>query len=194
MSNYATKSDWKNAIGIDTSKFAKETDLVSLKSDIDDLDTDKLKTVPVDLCTLSNVVEDDVVKQTVYDELIKKVNAIQANDTTDLFKKTGCNTQIDEIEKKISDHGKYITAVKFSTAWSTMFHEILKQAKLATNNDLNDVEQRSIKNGRKIEKLQTFNFFFLGKTFFGDNVFQNMFVFQPTLSTLELCKVIQKPP
>ena len=80
------------------------------------MDTDKLKTVPVDLCTLSNVVEDDVVKQTVYDELIKKVNAIQANDTTDLFKKTGCNTQIDEIEKKISDHGKYITAVKFSTA------------------------------------------------------------------------------
>ena len=75
-----------------------------------------------------------------------------------------------------------------------MFHEILKQAKLATNNDLNDVEQRSIKNGRKIEKLQTFNFFFLGKTFFGDNVFQNMFVFQRTLSTLELYKVIQKPP
>ena len=190
MSNYATKSDWKNAIGIDTSKFAKETDLVSLKSDIDDLDTDKLKTVPVDLCKLSNVVENDVVKKIVYDELIKKVNAIQANDTTDLFN----NTQIDEIEKKISDHGKYTTTIKFSTAWSTMFDEILKQAKLATNNDLNDVEQRSIKNERKIEKLQTFNFFFLGKTFFGDNVFQNMFVFQPTLSTLELCEVIQKPP
>ena len=46
-----------------------------------------------------------------------------------------------------------------------MFHEILKQAKLATNNDLNDVEQCSIKNERKIEKLQTFNFFFLGKLF-----------------------------
>ena len=49
MSNYATKSDLKKATGADTSKFARKTDVVSLKSDIEKLDVDKLKTVPLDL-------------------------------------------------------------------------------------------------------------------------------------------------
>ena len=31
-SNYATKADLKNATGVDTSKFAKNVDLASLKS------------------------------------------------------------------------------------------------------------------------------------------------------------------
>ena len=41
-SNYATKADLKNAIGVDKSKvnFAKKVDLVSLKSEIDKLDND----------------------------------------------------------------------------------------------------------------------------------------------------------
>ena len=49
MSNYATKSDLKKAAGADTSKFARKTDVVSLKSDIEKLDVDKFKTVPLDL-------------------------------------------------------------------------------------------------------------------------------------------------
>ena len=49
MSNYATKSDLKKATGADTSKFARKTDVVSLKSDIEKLDVDKLKTGPLDL-------------------------------------------------------------------------------------------------------------------------------------------------
>ena len=44
LSNYATKADLKNATGIDTSKF--RVDLANLKSDVDKLDIDKLKTVP----------------------------------------------------------------------------------------------------------------------------------------------------
>ena len=36
--------------------------LKKLKSDVDKLDVDKLKTIPIDLKKLSNVVEDDVVK------------------------------------------------------------------------------------------------------------------------------------
>ena len=47
MANYATKSDLKNATGANISKFIKEVDLASLKSEIDDLDIDKLKTVSV---------------------------------------------------------------------------------------------------------------------------------------------------
>ena len=49
MSNYATKTDLKNATGVDTSRFAKKVDLANLKSNVDKLDTDKLKNVPTDL-------------------------------------------------------------------------------------------------------------------------------------------------
>ena len=35
LSNYATKSDLKNATGIDTSKLAAKSDLVSLKAEVD---------------------------------------------------------------------------------------------------------------------------------------------------------------
>ena len=40
------KADLQNATGFDTSSFAKRTDLVELKSDIDKLYIDKLKNVP----------------------------------------------------------------------------------------------------------------------------------------------------
>ena len=43
LSDYATKTDFKNATEIDTSSFAKKVDLASLKSDLDNLDIDKLK-------------------------------------------------------------------------------------------------------------------------------------------------------
>ena len=45
LSNYATKSDLKNETGVDTSKFAKNVDLASLKSNADKSDIDKLKNV-----------------------------------------------------------------------------------------------------------------------------------------------------
>ena len=37
LSNYATKTELKNATGTDTSSFAKNIDLASLKSDVDKL-------------------------------------------------------------------------------------------------------------------------------------------------------------
>ena len=40
LSNYATKSDLKNATRIDTSKLAAKSDSVSLKSEVDKLDID----------------------------------------------------------------------------------------------------------------------------------------------------------
>ena len=43
FSNYATKADLKNATGTDTSDFAKNTDLANIKSDVDNIDIDKLK-------------------------------------------------------------------------------------------------------------------------------------------------------
>ena len=43
LSNYATKADLKYATGVDSSDFAKKTDLANLKSDVDKLDIDKFK-------------------------------------------------------------------------------------------------------------------------------------------------------
>ena len=57
FSNYATKTDLKNATGIDTSSFAKKVDLASLKSNVDKLDIDKLKNVPTNLSSSKSKVE-----------------------------------------------------------------------------------------------------------------------------------------
>ena len=59
----------------------------------------KLETTLVDPIKLSNVVKNDV-KKTVHDELIKKVNAIQAIDTSDLFRKADNDTKIVDMKNK----------------------------------------------------------------------------------------------
>ena len=43
FSKYATKTNLKNATGIDISSFAKKVGLANLKSSVDNLDIDKLK-------------------------------------------------------------------------------------------------------------------------------------------------------
>ena len=45
LSNCATKADLKNAKDVYTLKSAKKDDLESLKSNVDELDTDKMKRV-----------------------------------------------------------------------------------------------------------------------------------------------------
>ena len=57
MSNYATKTDLKNATEIDTSSFAKKVNLASLKSNVDKLDIDKLKNLPTNLSNLKSKVD-----------------------------------------------------------------------------------------------------------------------------------------
>ena len=58
LPNYATRL--KNATGFDTSKFTKKTGSTSLKSDVDELDIHKLKTLSVNLIKLSNVADNFV--------------------------------------------------------------------------------------------------------------------------------------
>ena len=57
LSNYATKADFKNAAGIDTSTFAKKVDLANLKSNVDKLDIAKLKNFPTSLTNLKSKVD-----------------------------------------------------------------------------------------------------------------------------------------
>ena len=104
MATYATKVDLKNATGVDTSKLGGKFDLASLKVEVDKIDVDKLKTVLVDLGKLSNVVNNDVAKKTMY-VLVPKVNNI---DTRGFVLKTKCDTDKSDLETKISDADKEI--------------------------------------------------------------------------------------
>ena len=63
LTNYATKTDLKNVTHVDVSSFVSKTNLAILKTEVDKIDVDKLKTVLVDLVKLSNVVKNDVVKK-----------------------------------------------------------------------------------------------------------------------------------
>ena len=98
LSSYATKLELKKATEIVTSYFALKSNLARLK-----LDIDKLVPIPVDLSKLSDVVKNDVVKKTVYNKLVTKVNSI---DTTGFVLKTRYDTDKSDLEKKISDAEK----------------------------------------------------------------------------------------
>ena len=63
LANYATKTDFKNITHVDVSSFACKTNLAALKTEIDKIDADKLKTIPIDLNRLNNLVKNDVVKR-----------------------------------------------------------------------------------------------------------------------------------
>ena len=54
--------------------------LNTLKNKVDKLDVDKLKHVPVDLEKLSNIVDNDVVKKTICNGLVKAANFIDTNE------------------------------------------------------------------------------------------------------------------
>ena len=69
LRNYATKDDVKNITHVDVSSYATKTNLAALKTEVDKIDTDKLKTVPDDLTKLSNVVKNEVAKMTAYNTL-----------------------------------------------------------------------------------------------------------------------------
>ena len=109
LANYATKDDVKNITHVDVSSFASKTNLAALKTEVDKLDTDKLKTTPMDLSKLSNAVENDVVKKTHYNA---KVTSIEAQ-ITGLTKNTTDNLN-DTTKLKAIDTNSFVTRTKFS--------------------------------------------------------------------------------
>ena len=95
LTNYATKTDLKNITHTDVSSFASKTNLAALKTEVDKIDVDKLKTVPDDLAKLSNVVKNEVVKK----------NDFSADNYVTITKfSTDTNAlddKIDKVDKKI---------------------------------------------------------------------------------------------
>ena len=92
LPNYATKTDLKNITHTNVSSFVSKTNLSALKTEVDKIDIDKLKTVPDDLAKLSNVVKIEVVKKTDFsaDNYVTRT-------------KFSTDDEIDKVDKKIPD-------------------------------------------------------------------------------------------
>ena len=120
LCNYAKKIDLENAIGDDTSSFAKITDLVNSKSD--KLDIDKWKNarsglrnlkirvdkIDVNLSKLSNVVKNDVVKKDEY-----KIKNIEDKipDIANLATTAALNSKKDEVTDEIPSISNLATTI-----------------------------------------------------------------------------------
>ena len=135
LSSYATKTDLKHVTLVDTSTFALQKDLAIWKTEVDDLDIDKLVPVPVDLSKLSNVVKDNVVKKAVYDKLVSKVNNI---DTSKFVLKTKYQVDKAELEKKTFD----VTDLAEKTKLAELETKMPDVSGLATKTALTAVENK----------------------------------------------------
>ena len=119
LNNYATKTDLKNITHVDVSSFASKTNLAALKTEVDKIDTDKLKTAPSDLAKLNNAIENDVVKKTDYNI---KVTSMEAQIAV-LTKNTGDNLA-DITKLKAIDTNSFVNKTKFSADINTLDDKI----------------------------------------------------------------------
>ena len=119
LSNYAAKDDVKNITHIDVSSYVTKTNLAALKTEVDKIDTDKLKTAPTDLAKLTNAIENDVVKKTDYNTKVTSIEAqiagltknrvdnladitkLKAIDTNSFVLKTKLASDVTVLENKI---------------------------------------------------------------------------------------------
>ena len=110
-------------IHVDVSGLASKTNLPSLKTEVDKIDAEKLKTVSVDLAKLSNVVKNDVVKKTEYNSLKTKVDSIY---TTNFVLKTKYEKNGSDFEDKISKIDKKIPDVSDLVKKQILMLKLLK--------------------------------------------------------------------
>ena len=143
LSNYATKTDLKNATEVDTSSFAKNklyidklknvpSGLSNLKSKADKLDVDKLVPVPVDLSKLTDAVKNNVVKKGVYNAKIKNIKD-KILDIPKFATKTTLNAKINEVKCEIPS----ITNLATTTALTAVKNKIPNANNLVKKTDYN---------------------------------------------------------
>ena len=63
LSNYTIKTDLKNITHVNASSFALKTNLTSLKTEVDNIDIEKVAPVLVDLIKLSYALKNNVAKK-----------------------------------------------------------------------------------------------------------------------------------
>ena len=119
LTNYATKTDLKNITHVNVSSFASKTNLAALKTELDKIDVDKLKTAPVGLAKLINAVENDLVKKTDY---ITKVTSIEAQ-IAGLTKNTVDNLA-DITKLKVIDTNSFVLKTKLASDVTTLENKI----------------------------------------------------------------------
>ena len=130
LSNYTTRKGLEHARGVDTCELAVKKYILALKADVDELevnnlsnilnslnnlktkvdevDVGKLKIVPVDSKKLSDVVDNEIVKNTKFNTLKTKVNNLEKkiSDATNFIHINQCNINKQNSEKKIRDVDK----------------------------------------------------------------------------------------
>ena len=119
MANYATKDDVNNIIHVDVSSYATKTNLAALKSEVDKIDVDKLKTTPTDLAKLSNVVKNDVVKKTDYNIKVTSIKSQIAGVT-----KNTLDNLADITKLKAVDTSNYVLKTKLASDVTTFENKI----------------------------------------------------------------------
>ena len=119
LSNYATKKDINDITHVDVSGFASKTNLVALKSEEDKIDADKLKTVPVDLAKLSNVVKNEVVKKTDYNTEVTNIESQIAGVT-----KNTLDNLADITKLKAVDTNNFVLKAKLTSDVTTLENKI----------------------------------------------------------------------
>ena len=96
------------------------------------MDIGKLKTTPVDLIKLSNIVKHDVVKKTEYNAKIKYIED-KIPDITNLTTKTTLNAKINEVKGEIPS----ITNLATNTAVPVVENKIPNVSNLVKKTDYN---------------------------------------------------------
>ena len=119
LTNYATKTDLKNITHADVSSFASKTNLVALKTEVDKIDTDKLKTAPTELAKLTNAIENDGVKKTDYNTKVTSIEAQIAGLT-----KNAVDNLADITKLKSIDTNSFVNKLKFSADINTLDDKI----------------------------------------------------------------------
>ena len=119
LTNYGTKTDLKNITHADVSSFASKTNLAALKTEVDKIDTDKLKTAPTELAKLTNAIENDGVKKTDYNTKVTSIEAQIAGLT-----KNAVDNLADITKLKSIDTNSFVNKLKFSADINTLDDKI----------------------------------------------------------------------
>ena len=119
LTNYATKPALKNKAHVDVSSFASKTNLAALKTKVDKIDVDKLKTVPIDLAKLSNVVKNETVKKTDYNAKVTNIESQIAGVTKNTLDNLGDITKL-----KAVDTSNFVLKTKLASDVNTLENKI----------------------------------------------------------------------
>ena len=157
LTNYATKTDLNNITHVDTSSFASKTNLAALKTEVDKIDIHKLKAAPTDLAKLTNAVENDLVKKTVYNTKVTSIEGqiagltkntidnladitkLKAIDTNSFLLKTKLASDVTSLENKMDTVDRKIPDIS-GLATKTSLTSYLQTATF--NSEVTEVENK----------------------------------------------------